>query len=102
MTKHSYDNRNNVIKTEYPDGTYEEYKYDGNNNIIYQIDKEGKVTTTSYNIKNDIISILENNKVGTIYEYDNQRRVSKETDAFGVSKSYTYVGNMIASITYSN
>ncbi|MEG2995143.1 MAG: DUF6531 domain-containing protein, partial [Erysipelotrichaceae bacterium] len=102
VTKHIYDNRNNVIKTEYPDGTYEEYKYDGNNNIIYQIDKEGKVTTTSYNIKNDIISILENNKVGTIYEYDNQRRVSKETDAFGVSKSYTYVGNMIASITYSN
>ena len=100
VTTYAY-NQKNLLKAQYPDGTYEEYKYDGNGHIIYQRDKEGNVTENTYT-GNDLTSTKTAKNENVTYVYDDKRRIIKETDQFGASKSYTYIGNMIASITYTN
>ena len=100
VTKYTYD-KYNLLKTEYPDGTYEEYRYDSLGNMIYERSKEGNISETTYSGYNVVSTINANNQTKN-YVYDAQGRVVEEIDSFGVSKKYTYDGNMIASITHSN
>ncbi|MGX8851070.1 DUF6531 domain-containing protein [Amedibacillus sp. YH-ame10] len=100
VTKYTYD-KTNLLKTEYPDGTYEEYRYDALGNVIYEKERDGKVTNKTYT-GSDLTSTKDNQNNEIVYTYDDKRRVLTEVNQLGVSKSYSYTGNMIASITYDN
>lgn len=99
VTTYTY-NKNDLLKTKYPDATYEEYQYDSEHNVTYHRDTTGVETRYQYNGK-DLLSFSQG-KEKTTYEYDIQHRVLKEYDHLGSSKTYTYSGNQVATITHVN
>ncbi|MGG4266077.1 DNRLRE domain-containing protein [Peribacillus simplex] len=115
-TKFEYDSFGRVIKTLYPNGTYEAVAYDDNNHKVTNTDKKGNTTSVTYTIygqkqeetdagshtktftydslyKDSLTSIVDGNGHKTTYKYDDNNNLSTITDALGREKSYLYNDN---------
>ncbi|KON68885.1 hypothetical protein AKG34_08850 [Peribacillus butanolivorans] len=115
-TKFEYDSFGRVIKTLYPNGTYDAVAYDDNNHKLTITDKKGNTTSVTYTIygqkqeetdaeshtktftydslyKDSLTSIADGNGHKTTYKYDDNNNLSTITDALGREKSYLYNDN---------
>ncbi|WP_280684516.1 MULTISPECIES: RHS repeat-associated core domain-containing protein [unclassified Breznakia] len=99
-TTYIYD-KENLLKVDYPDKTFEEYRYNTNNQIVYSRHRDGSVENRIYNGL-DEISNIDANGNAMYFEYDNEHRLIKETNIYGASKSYEYTENQITTVKHSN
>jgi len=122
-TKFEYDKFGRVIKTIFPNNTYEEVSYDDEARKVTTTDKKGNTSSVTYSIfgqkleevdaeghkktytydpiyPESITSVTDGNGHKTSYEYDNNNNLTVVTDALGRQKKYTYNDNdQVTSIT---
>jgi len=93
-TQNSYDERNNVIKTEiFKNDTLvskTQNEYDTKDRVIASVDAFGKKTIFEYNQLGQKISQTDANGNKTRYEYDNLGRLTKEIDPMGGVSVYSF------------
>ncbi len=123
-TEYDYDNRGNLIRTRYPDGSETTVVYDVDDNKISETDQAGNVTNfeydalkrlvrtiypdasevnNTYDAAGRLISVLDAAGNVTSYDYDAAGQRTRVIDPFGNTTSYTYDPNgNETSITDSN
>ncbi|TQV61456.1 MAG: RHS repeat protein, partial [Sulfurovum sp.] len=93
-TQNSYDERNNLIKTEiFKNDTLiskTQSEYDTKDRVIASVDAFGKKTIFEYNQLGQKISQTDANANKTRYEYDNLGRLTKEIDPMGGVSAYSF------------
>lgn len=67
------------------------YTYNDNGNVLTYTNRYGDVTTNTYDSDGSLISISKSD--GTVFEFDNNERVKKETYKNGLIRNYTYNTN---------
>ena len=98
VTTHIYDSKGNLTRTDYPEGTHEEWTYNSYGQVLTYRDKAGNVTTYEYNGNQDLIRITlpdetpgdpNDNPYWTLV-YDSYSLLLSATDPDGNTISYTY------------
>ncbi len=109
-TTRTYDELENLIRVEYPDGTEENWTYGAYANITRHTDERGVITTYSYNTQGDLIRRVEAQGTAaeriTEYEYDSlgrmtlMREVGDANTSEAVTRwtSYDNYGNALTKI----
>ena len=89
-TYFTHDNRGNITKIDYPNGTHETFEYDAEDNLISAVTTTGKTITYSYDELNRLKSKTYPNGAVESYEYDKVGNVTAFTDARGKTTKYEY------------
>jgi len=116
VTSYLYDSYGRVIKTTYPNNTFEKYDYFDDERRLVLTDKKGNVTSETYSIYDQkikevdsdnhsitysydpihlttISTVTDGNGNTTKYEYDDNKNLTSLTDGLGRTKSYIYNEN---------
>ena len=97
-----YDGNSRVTRVEDRKGNATHYEYDGNGNVIRTTDALGTASEFGYDPMNRLESVTLNRvdtKHGvnelqvTLYKYDKNGRLTKQTNGAGKTKAHTYDGN---------
>ncbi len=90
-TVRTYDELENLIRIQYPDGTEENWTYGAYANITRHTDERGVITTYSYNTQGDLIRRVEAQGTAaeriTEYEYDTLGRMTLMREVGDVNTS---------------
>lgn len=114
---YTYDNSNRLLRTTYPDSTYQEnhwacchlegqrdragyltqYVYDENNRLTAVLDASDRAIVYGHDPAGNLTQLFDGNENPTLWNYDNRNRVSKKIYADGSYYLYVYdgVGNLI-------
>jgi RHS repeat-associated protein len=123
-TTYQYDDLNRVVKTTYPDGTYETRTYDSAGNLLTRTDPKGQTLSYAYDALNRLAKVtypdsssvsytydangnrlsMVDSSFTTYYTYDARSRLTNETklvagSAYSLLYGYDQVGNVV-SMTY--
>ena len=108
---YAYDDMGNMVKTTYPDGTFETFTYDANGNNVTATDRNGLTVTMTYDkldrmtekkyadgtkesyVYDEVGNVTEMSSTSgarTTYTYDERYRNTAVTDAYGNVTSFAY------------
>jgi RHS repeat-associated protein len=90
VTTYTYDAQARLIKTVYPDGTWEGTDYDANGNEVQKTDRAGRVTRHDYDALDRLVKVTYPDGSSEATEYDGAGRVSASVDPKGSRTANTY------------
>ena len=89
-TDYEYDDFNRLLKTIYPDTSYEEFTYDANSNLKSKRTRKGDTLQYSYDELNRIKTKTYPNTTAVDYDYDIASRLTSVTGITSQVTSYVY------------
>ncbi len=89
-TEYLYDNRGNLSRTIYPDGTEESFTYDAEGRKLSFTDRAGRITNYTYDKLGRLIKTEYPDGTSTQTEYDELGRVKRQINELGNSTDYSY------------
>ncbi|WP_243002717.1 DUF6531 domain-containing protein, partial [Lachnotalea glycerini] len=98
--KYHYNLLKQLVKTEYEDGTFEEYGYDAWENRVWEKDRNENETRQEYDESGHLLRRSEPSGLTLYYEYDESGNCIHKWDNAKMDSRYTYdlAGNLIEEI----
>ena len=95
-TDYTYDDQNRLVRTDFPDGTFDTYAYDTAGNVTSMQDENGATTNFSYDYWDRRVSVTRKVRGGsdltTSVTYNTAGSILSETDARGNTTKHLYDG----------
>ncbi len=91
-TDFDYDSKGNLLRTDYPDGTFETYAYNAKSLPISHVNQGSNTTTWAYDSQGNVTSEI--NELGFVrsWTYNGFGQKLVETDRTGAATTFTYDG----------
>ncbi len=80
----------NLTRTDYPDGTNDQFTYDASGNVLTRVDRAGKTWTYTYNSRGQVLTATNPTGGVTTYTYNNDATLASSTDSDIGSTTYGY------------
>ena len=93
VTEHSYNELNQRVRTDFPDGSFVTSTFDSSGNLLSKTDANGVTTTFGYNEMNRLVSstsTVDSVFAGSSYTYNNNGNILTKTDPEGNSSTFQY------------
>lgn len=82
----------NLTRTDYPDGTNDQFTYDASGNVLTRVDRAGKIWTYTYNSWGQVLTVTNPTGGVTTYAYNSDATLASSTDSDIGLTTYGYDG----------